>query len=255
MAGELRDFGKVRPGELERVVVLSPHLDDAVLGAAHLMATYPRATVVTVFAGGPAEYPDPMTWWDGLSGFGPGDDPLLARRAEDVSALGEVDADPVHLDFVEHQYFEGDRDESQFVPIVDAVERAVRDARATSVFAPFGIANPDHAYVNDVALAVRARVGDDIGWFCYEDTGYKLVPGLLAWRISKLFLEALWPTPVAVATTRDEPRKERAMRCYASQIKSLGADWDLENAMLSPEQYWRLAPPPAGWEVIIDDIR
>ncbi len=168
MAGELRDFGKVRPGELERVVVLSPHLDDAVLGAAHLMATYPRAT---------------------------------------------------------------------------------------SVFAPFGIANPDHAYVNDVALAVRARVGDDIGWFCYEDTGYKLVPGLLAWRISKLFLEALWPTPVAVATTRDEPRKERAMRCYASQIKSLGADWDLENAMLSPEQYWRLAPPPAGWEVIIDDIR
>ncbi len=95
----------------------------------------------------------------------------------------------------------------------------------------------------------------DIGWFCYEDTGYKLVPGLLAWRISKLFLEALWPTPVAVATTRDEPRKERAMRCYASQIKSLGADWDLENAMLSPEQYWRLAPPPAGWEVIIDDIR
>jgi len=29
-------FGALIPGELDRIVVVSPHFDDAVLGAAHL---------------------------------------------------------------------------------------------------------------------------------------------------------------------------------------------------------------------------
>jgi len=84
----------VTPGELERIVIVSPHLDDAVLGCATLMAAHPGVTVVTVFAGRPVEYPSPMQNWDALCGFADGDEVHVARRAEDAAALGVLDATP-----------------------------------------------------------------------------------------------------------------------------------------------------------------
>ncbi len=59
-----RAWGVVAPDELARVVVVSPHLDDAVLGCGQLLAAWPGATVVTVFAGKPAVYPTPQREWD-----------------------------------------------------------------------------------------------------------------------------------------------------------------------------------------------
>ena len=47
----MRGWGLPQPGELDRVVIVSPHLDDAVLGCANFMAAHPGATVVT--ASGP----------------------------------------------------------------------------------------------------------------------------------------------------------------------------------------------------------
>ena len=58
----LREWGVPQAGELERVVIVSPHLDDAVLGCANFMAAHRGATVVTVFAGNPPACPtDPMS--------------------------------------------------------------------------------------------------------------------------------------------------------------------------------------------------
>ena len=53
----MRGWGLPIDGELERVVVVSPHLDDAVLGCGRFLAVHPGATVVTVFAGNPPQYP------------------------------------------------------------------------------------------------------------------------------------------------------------------------------------------------------
>jgi LmbE family N-acetylglucosaminyl deacetylase len=92
VAEELRGWGTLPPDAFDRIVVLSPHLDDAVLGCGNLLAAHPGARVITVFAGAPPTYPDPMTWWDRLSGFTTGDDPLAVRRAEDAGALGELGA-------------------------------------------------------------------------------------------------------------------------------------------------------------------
>ena len=100
----MRDWGVVGADELQRAVVVSPHMDDAVLGLGQLLAANPGVTVVTVFAGRPAAYPEPMTRWDQLAGFKPGDDVIAARRDEDTKALTELDAIPVWLDHVEHQY-------------------------------------------------------------------------------------------------------------------------------------------------------
>ena len=38
---DMRDWGLVAPDELERIVIVSPHLDDAVLGCSHLMSAHP----------------------------------------------------------------------------------------------------------------------------------------------------------------------------------------------------------------------
>jgi LmbE family N-acetylglucosaminyl deacetylase len=254
-APDMRDWGVVTPAELERIVVVSPHLDDAVLGCSYLMAAHPGVTVVTVFTGRPVAYPVPMERWDALCGFVPGDEVHVARRAEDVAALAVLDATPVWLDYVEHSYLERE----QWVRPADVVDRlteAVRDLAPTAVFAPFGLANPDHDCTHDAAMIVRERLAaDDAGsaggpaWFCYEDTGYKHIPGLLAWRISKLFRAGLWPTPAAVPVAVDHERKRRALGNYPSQLLALESDWQLsvKLAAPAPEQYWRLAPPPEGW--------
>lgn len=160
-------------GAFSRVVVLSPHLDDAVLGCGHLMAAHPGVQVITVFA-----------------------------------------------------------------------ERA-----PTLVLLPFGLANPDHACVHDAALMVRERMPSPI-WCCYEDSGYKHIPGLLAWRVSRLFRAGLWPTPQAVPVATDTTAKAAALAHYTSQLRALETDWAISEKLAAPapEQCWRLDPPPDGWE-------
>jgi LmbE family N-acetylglucosaminyl deacetylase len=246
----MREWGLARPGELDRVVIVSPHLDDAVLGCGRLMAAIPGVTVVTVYAAAPPEYPDPMTHWDTIAGFVAGDDVLAARRAEDAAALAVLDATPRWLDFVEHQYLSradwvGPED------TVDTLESVLRELTPSAVLLPFGLANPDHAAVHEAGLLVRDRYGDP-SWLCYEDSGYKHIPGLLAWRVSQLFRRRLWPTPVAIAVDPDDARKRAALDCYASQLRALETDWQLGPKLVAPEQVWRLADPPAGWEGLAD---
>jgi LmbE family N-acetylglucosaminyl deacetylase len=249
---DMREWGLVRPGELDRVVVISPHLDDAVLGCSHLMAAHPGVTVITVFAGRPAVYPDPMERWDAVCGFEPGDEVHVARRAEDAAALATLDATPVWLDFVEHMYLARE-DWIGGAAVADTLEAAVRAVAPTAVFAPFGLGNPDHDATHDAAMLVRDRVhdpGPDPAWFLYEDTGYKHIPGLLAWRVARLFVAGIWPTPTAIPVVPDAVRKLAAVDCYPSQLRALEADWHITAKLgaPAPEQYWRLAPPPVGWE-------
>ncbi len=54
-------WGLVDPATLAQVVVVSPHFDDAVLGAAHLIDGHPGTTVITVLGGRPPKYPDEPT--------------------------------------------------------------------------------------------------------------------------------------------------------------------------------------------------
>ena len=70
--GGMHDWGWVEPAELERVVVVSPHPDDAVLSCGQFLARHPGTTVITVFCGQPVRYPDPPNRWSVLSGFAPG---------------------------------------------------------------------------------------------------------------------------------------------------------------------------------------
>ncbi len=244
----MRGWGLPEPRELDRIVIVSPHLDDAVLSCARLMVRHPGCTVVTVFAGNPPKYPDPMRVWDVQSGFAPGDDVMEARRKEDHAALTVLDATPVHLDFVEYTYNEGDVPVRPEV-IAPVLREALRSLAPSVVLAPFGLANPDHDVVHRACMLARDDT-TDVAWWCYEDNGYKHIPGMLAWRVSTLFRRNVWPTPVCPPVDGSNERKMAAVNCYSSQLLALEDDWNIgaKLAAPAPEQYWRLAPPPDGWE-------
>lgn len=193
-------WGGVPEGALKRIVVVSPHFDDAALGGAHLLATYPGTTVITVCGGPPDAYPEEPTDWDALGGFVAGDDVVAIRREEDRAAMALVDATPVWLDFVDWQYL---RKDERAAPeeVATMLEAALARVAPTAVFLPVGVANPDHVLTHDAGRLVLDR-HPDITWFAYEDHGYKHIPGLLAWRISKLFHSGLWPTPATCRCSR-----------------------------------------------------
>ncbi len=257
-------WGEVDPAAFARIVVLSPHFDDAAMGAGHLLGSYADTTVVTVLGGPPPAYPDPPSDWDALGGFKAGDDVVAMRREEDAAAMEVLESEYRWLEFADHQYLAPpDRPTpEQVAPVLAAT---IAELNPTSVFVPMGLGNPDHVMVHDASLLVRADESDRGGsgsgqpvreWFCYEDHGYKHIPGLLAWRVAKLLRNKPWPTPAIVPHVPDEERKRRAIWCYTSQIPPLEQDHTLTARMEGrvPEQFWRLAPPPAGWEGMADFI-
>src|ERR1700694_5072767 len=74
------------------------------MGAAYLLGSYPSCTVITVFGGRPPTYPEQPTQWDSDGGFKSGDDIVAARREEDAAAVAVFNAEPVWLEFSDHQF-------------------------------------------------------------------------------------------------------------------------------------------------------
>ena len=115
-------WGEVDPAVLSRILVVSPHFDDAAMGAGHLLASYDDTTVVTVLGGEPPAYPDEPSEWDALGGFVAGDDVVAVRREEDVAAMAVLESGYEWLEFPDHQYLDP-------AGSADAVRRGARPRR------------------------------------------------------------------------------------------------------------------------------
>ena len=227
-----------------------PHFDDAAMGAGHLLLARPGSTVVTVFGGPPARYPDPPSEWDASAASGPATTSSPSAVKRTPPRLPWCDARPHWLEFADHQYL---TPEERATPaeIATRITAVVDEVQPTAVITPMGIANPDHVATHDAALLVAAT-RSDLAWFAYDDAGYQHIPGMLAWRVSKLFQSDFWPTPMIVPTVQDHTRKRAAIECYRSQLAPLYADHALAERIDGsvPEHFWMLAPPPPGWERI-----
>jgi LmbE family N-acetylglucosaminyl deacetylase len=248
-------WGHVDPAALARIVVVSPHFDDAAMGAGQMLIEHaPRSdtTVITVLGGPPPAYPDPPSEWDALGGFKAGDDVVALRREEDRAAMEVLGAKPVWLDYVDHQYLE-EKDRPRARDVAPVLEETLRACDPTAVFVPMGLGNPDHVMTHNASLLTYDK-HPEWEWFCYEDHGYKHLPGLLAWRVAKLLKSGRWPTPALVPAGTDSARKREAIFCYRSQIPPLERDHALTARLATgnPEQFWRIAPPPQGWEGLAD---
>ena len=113
--------------DVQRVVVVSPHLDDAVFSCGQWLGNAPRCTVLTVFAGFP-EGRRRLTSWDERCGFAGAEEAMATRRDEDRHALELLSADPFWLDYLDSQYRAADDGESELdrAEIVRVLGQALR---------------------------------------------------------------------------------------------------------------------------------
>jgi LmbE family N-acetylglucosaminyl deacetylase len=201
-----------------RAVIVSTHLDDAVLSCWSVIDGPGDVTVVTVFTGGPE--PGPLTEWDLLGGAPDSATRMEQRRAEDRAALAVAGRVPVHLGHLESQYVDGAPDvpRSALVPCLDD---------ADVVYAPAGIAvgrdpHQDHTVVRDAVQGVRPDA------ILYADQPY-----------------CQFRTDVELVDPRDRSaslveldeetrvRKAEAIRCYVGELPILE----------SPEYFGPFATP------------
>lgn len=204
------------------VVVLSPHIDDAVfsLGAtiARAVRTGTRVEVLTVFGCDPASARS-ANGWDTRAGFATEGQAATARRVEDRAACEIVGAEPQWLSFRGGGYTpHKDRN-----AIWSAVARAVTEADAVLV-PGFPLTNPDHAWLAEL-LTERRSECRRVGLYAEQPYRYSVrkekpqleVPAQLR-RVLTGAVE--WAKPPSGTT--DRRRKRKAILAYSSQLPLLG---------------------------------
>jgi len=129
-----------------------------------------------------------------------GDDVVAVRREEDVAAMSVLESGYRWLDFADHQYLAPEKRPTpdEVAPVLAAT---IAELDPTSVFFPMGLGNPDHVMVHEASLLARTEQPER-EWFCYEDHGYKHIPGLLAWRVAKLLRSHPGPPPPSSRTSQ-----------------------------------------------------
>ena len=191
---------------MARTVVVSTHLDDAVLSCWSVLDGPGDVVVLTVFTGGPP--PGGLTDWDRDSGAADSAERMLQRVDEDRAALRIAGCEPVHVGLLEGQYGNGE------VP-VEALEPYLA---APVVFAPAGVGeqqvNEEHVRVRDVVLSVRpdARLYADQP-YCRFRPRFELPVELADARVPQ----------VVELTPAQRERKARAIPCYAGELPKLEA--------------------------------
>ncbi len=220
----LPDVGAIAP-----VTVVSPHLDDAVLSCAGLIAGAPGTTVVTVFAGNPpardaatsAEFLPGSTFWDRASGFADGDDVVGLRRAEDRAALAQLGGVPRWLDFLDSQYVVEPGESAEPTDIAAAIRAAIGELRPATIAFPLGLEHTDHKRTHEACfLLLKESPELATHWVAFVDVPYRALyraqADLRLTRLRELGYE-LEPLSFDLGE-----RKIAALDEYPSQLKALG---------------------------------
>lgn len=221
-----------------RLLVISPHLDDAVFSCGALLAAETDAVVCTVFAGTPEV--QMVTGWDTECGFSDAHQAMDARRAEDIAALEILGARARHLAFLDSQYAEDGAQTTR--AIADALADVIHSGRHDAVLIPAGLFHSDHELVHRAALAACMA---DAARLCiaYEDGLYRRMDGLVQQRLAALQSGGIEATPwLETIDVAGLPRfmeaKQRAVQCYASQLRAFGPHG--YDDVLAPERFWTL---------------
>jgi LmbE family N-acetylglucosaminyl deacetylase len=220
------------------MLVISPHLDDAVFSCGAALAASPGAVVCTVFAGAPREAL--VTEWDAQCGFANAHEATHARRAEDAAALDALDARPLHLDLLDSQYA-GDGSATS-----DEIAAALIGVIHTNSFAtlliPLGLFHSDHHLVHAACRSVW-RAEPMLTCIAYEDAIYRRIRGLVHARLDELSQDGITATPDSApidadALVRNLAAKQRAVSRYTSQLRAFGPSG--YDDVFAPERLWTL---------------
>lgn len=222
------------------LLILSPHLDDAVFACGRLLAAVPGATVATVFAGRPPPA-QPLTEWDRAAGFSAGDDVIAARREEDRRALAQLAARPLWLEWRDAQYGPTPCRE----PLSRGLETLLAEQPAAAVVLPLGLFHSDHRLVADATLSLCAQLPAR-RWYVYAEALYRRIAGLVGQRLRELREAGFALHPVRFAEPAGAADAKRAaIACYRSQLRALATPGRPGHADADAgEDYWQLAAAP-----------
>jgi LmbE family N-acetylglucosaminyl deacetylase len=208
------------------VLIVSPHLDDAVFSCGQLLVAHPGSVVVTVLAGTPSSA-QPLTGWDRETGFSSAPEAVRARLEEDTRACALVGAVTVRLGLLDGQY---DRPPDHHARLRVELERVIAEHAPGPVFVPLGIRHPDHIEVGsiarDVATALRAEV------VVYEELPYRVAePEEQVAARARIAAEG-WALEPRVEILGSIATKQAAIDCYISQEPHFAREH-----LVAPEQY------------------
>jgi len=241
-------------------LLLSPHLDDAVLDCWSVLAGEEQPRVVNVCAGvPPADAPVPL--WDRITGADDSAARVRERLREDAQALSRTGGEPVCLPLLDAQYR---RPGHPLEPAdVDRALAAAPVGPSSRVLAPAAIGgHPDHLLVRRYAR-VLLRFGFAVT--LYADLPYCVLHGWPGWVDGRgegdgRDVDAFWssflegvPELPALRSARvvrlDDERaaaKLDALRCYRTQMPALsyGGRGLLEDPEIHRyEVFWDLSAP------------
>ncbi|CAL8480658.1 PIG-L family deacetylase [Caballeronia sp. S22] len=223
------------PQAARRLLVLSPHLDDAVFSCGAMLAASPGATVCTVFAGTPDDAL--VTDWDLQCGFANAHEAMHARRAEDAAALDVLAARAVHLRFLDAQY----ANSSTTKEIASAIRDAIGAGDFDTLLIPLGLFHSDHSLTHAASLAAWRSVGS-MACIAYEDCLYRRMKRLVQRRLAELSGDGIEATPlldpIGADTLSRFEAKQRAVARYTSQLKAFGPHG--YDDVRAPERFWTL---------------
>lgn len=219
-----------------RLIVVSPHLDDGVLGCAGLLARRAGSIVCTVFAGEPAVAM--RTDWDEASGFADAHEAVRARRREDERALALCSATPLWLEFLDGQYGAS----PDVADVAHALAEQFARFDAYLPVCPLGLWHPDHQLVG-AACRLLLQTGRLARYIAYEDAIYRAMPGVLDagfrrleaehLRVSRMHAQAFGRLPARKIAAI----KRRAVGTYPSQMRAFGP---FPPDVKRPERYWQV---------------
>lgn len=211
-------------------VVLSPHLDDAVLSCWHVLTQPGEVTVVNVFSGIPVDGGH-AAWWDRFTGARSSQERMRERLAEDADALSLVGRAAINLGFLDDQYR---RDRQPIEPVVERL--AAMAGPRTRIYAPAALGGvADHEVVRAAAVALLHRGRDVV---LYADLPHAVRAGWPASvtgasRDPLVDVEAWWKAEVArslpggghfevhALDERAHAAKQMAIRRYRTQLPAL----------------------------------
>ncbi len=217
---------------MRAALVISPHLDDAILGAGQFIAGRPDCVVATVFAGIPPAK-SVLTAYDLKCGFGSAAEAIEVRRAEDLEAMSVLQAKALQLDFVDSQY----GGKLKTAALVKQLGELIDELDPEFVLAPLGLVHPDHVAVCEAALEVICDRETPL-WL-YEDLPARVQhPASVAEALNALRdkgnqLELGFIGTGPLATKLD------AIWCYRSQMGL--PEFANRHELLVGERFWKIS--------------
>ena len=207
---------------LKRVVVVSPHLDDAVmsLGATIAWAVQAGAKieVLTVFPS-IATSTAPAGPWDRDCGFDTEGEQATERREEDRQACLLLGATPRWLNFGAEPYERRGSDDD----IWSAVQAATEGADLILV-PGYPLLHPDHAYLSELLLR-KGLSGRRTVLYTEQPYAYTHNMSPLGSAVAPA-IKPLIGAPISWTRVRTERThrqvKLKAVRCYKTQLRHLG---------------------------------